>query len=165
MTKKQSSKIPRKPGPRTEYSPRVRVIAPKSGDGLAQQSFKDQCDINNILKRHQAGDVLYHVKDTPPQYMEVEPMDYREALQLAKDVQDRFDSLPSNLRSKYENDPELFLADLQRQQTEEKTSQNTADTQETQSGSDEPGSVDTRPTPSTGNASAASEPQSTSDAL
>ena len=41
------------------------IFAPEYKDGRTKQSFKDQCDINKILKRAQVKGGLAHVQKYP----------------------------------------------------------------------------------------------------
>jgi len=158
----------KKPAPRTEYSPRVRVTAQKGGPSLTQQSFKKDCDINSILARHQAGDILTHVNPAQPHYGEANPLDYRQAMTLVAQVKQEFMALPGTERAAYQNNPELYLADLERKAEELRA--NPEDAPPSASVSAEPGIGGTNPesprptvpagahSEEGGNASAASAP-------
>lgn len=135
-----------KPKPRTEYSERVRVLAPESGESLTHQSFAQHSDINYIVKRHQAGETMFNLAKKPPVYMDVHPMDYREALELARQVEERFMELPARERSRLENNPERFLAELERLQAEAETSQSAAEQQDS-TRQRAPGDADASPSP------------------
>lgn len=96
---------------RGPYSPRLRVGLEFEGqESKTHQSFKDQCDINNIVRRHAQGDVLHHVNTRPGRFLDVTPMDFREAMQTVVEVREAFDGLSAQERSEYANDPETYLA-------------------------------------------------------
>jgi phage internal scaffolding protein len=76
---------------------------------MAQQHFKDECDINSIMKRYTQTGLL-------PQssreffYGDVsEQLDYRQALDFLNNAQDNFDALPAVLRKRFDNDPGQLL--------------------------------------------------------
>lgn len=75
-----------------------------------KQSFKDECDINNIMKRfHQTG-LVSHVNKYQGSYEDVSRgYDYRESLEVLKRAQEAFGSLPSKIRYRFHNDPGEFL--------------------------------------------------------
>lgn len=84
---------------------------------LAQQHFKEECDINNIIARYEQTGVL--VDPTLPgrnfefgDYSAVQ--DYQDSLNYVIEAREMFDSLPSKLRERFNYDPSKllqFLAD------------------------------------------------------
>lgn len=90
-------------------SRRVQLIC--EDPSLTHQSFKAECDIRNIMKRYKKTGVLTHVTSMSPQYYDASVVpDYQEALNLIIQAQESFDSLPSELRKRFGNDPAQFLA-------------------------------------------------------
>lgn len=78
---------------------------------LTHQSFKAECDIRNIMKRYTKTGVLTHVNSMSPQYLDASVVpDYQESLNLIISAQETFDSLPSTLRKRFNNDPLEFLS-------------------------------------------------------
>lgn len=77
---------------------------------LTQQQFKEQCDINNIIKHYtQTGELPLSKK--VGQFLDVSNVqDYHTALQTVFEAQHAFDALPSSIRSRFENDPNQLLA-------------------------------------------------------
>ena len=77
---------------------------------LTQQQFKEQCDINNIIKHYtQTGELPLSKK--VGQFLDVSNVqDYQSALHTVFEAQAAFDSLPSNVRAKFENDPNQLVA-------------------------------------------------------
>ena len=77
---------------------------------MAKQSFKNDCDIHHILKRYDKSGVLDHVNDSKARYGDfVNVDDYHASLDKVMRSEELFDSLPSKVRSKFENDPGQFL--------------------------------------------------------
>lgn len=88
---------------------------PRSGlvceDGTrTKQSFKEECDINNIVRKFQAdGQLPYNVKENP-QYGDYSAVpSYQEAMNIVRDAEDRFNALPAMLRKRFDNDPGQFI--------------------------------------------------------
>jgi phage internal scaffolding protein len=74
-----------------------------------QQSFRDECDINNILRQFNVTGQL-PVGSVQPQYGDFSGItDYQSALNAVMAAQDSFLALPAKVRSKFDNDPALFV--------------------------------------------------------
>lgn len=81
-----------------------------------KQSFKDECDINNIIKSYSQTGQIRHINAKAAQgtYEDLpEPMDLQEALNTVRDANTAFASLPSQVRDRFQNDPGQFLAFMQ----------------------------------------------------
>lgn len=80
------------------------------GPGRTKKNFAPECDINNILQKYSTG-VLPVGNKVLPKFDDVSNVpDYQQALNAVNDAQARFAALPSNVRSRFENNPALFLA-------------------------------------------------------
>lgn len=77
---------------------------------LAQQSFRDETDINNILERFNITGELPGGQ-TQPQYGDFleSPVDYKQALDVVKGAQSAFNALPAALRARFDNDATKFV--------------------------------------------------------
>ena len=76
---------------------------------LAQQQFRAECDINNILKQFNVTGEL-PIGSVQPQYGDFSGItDYQSALNAVIAAQDSFLALPAELRAKFDNDPALFV--------------------------------------------------------
>lgn len=81
---------------------------------MAQQHFKDECDINWIMDRYTKTGLL---PENRPDFFYGDVSDgltYQEALDFLNTAQGDFDSLPAKLRKRFDNDPGQlldFLAD------------------------------------------------------
>jgi len=76
---------------------------------LAQQHFKDECDINNILRQFNITGLL---PESPlsPRYGDFTGIgDYHTALNRVIAAQDEFDSLPAQIRARFNNDPQELI--------------------------------------------------------
>lgn len=98
---------------RSRYSPRVRVQFDFLEPSRTQQHFKDECDIDRILKKYsQTGflvDPLAPRRD--PLFGDFsESMSFMEAQTRIARVREAFDSLPSQIRDRFANDPYRLLA-------------------------------------------------------
>lgn len=99
---------------RNRFSPRVPVrILFNDTDRKAKQSFKDECDINNIMRRFQRTGVLTHVAKYSPMYGDFPAMDYRESMDRLIEADRMFSELPAKLRKRFHNSPQEFLEFVQ----------------------------------------------------
>lgn len=70
------------------------------GPSMTQQHFKDECDINNIIRSYRAVE--------PPSggvFGDFTVTDLQAAYELSDSVHERFMSLPSDIRQKFNNNP------------------------------------------------------------
>ena len=104
---------------RTQYNYDTNAASNESGlhcedASLTQQHFKDETDINNILRQFNITGLL---PDQPlsPRYGDFTGIgDYHGALNAVIAAEDQFMALPATLRARFENDPAQlidFLAD------------------------------------------------------
>lgn len=89
---------------------RKRVSIDCSEGGMTHQSFRDECDIRNIMKKYKKTGIVSHVSSLQPMYGDFsDPLDYRESLNAVIEAQESFDSLPAELRKRFNNDPGSLL--------------------------------------------------------
>lgn len=81
-----------------------------SDNGRTQQHFKDECDINFIVDRWVKTGVLTHVSHAEAVVGDFDgPEDYQEAVERVFKAQESFQALPSEIRSRFANDPALLM--------------------------------------------------------
>ena len=94
---------------RSAYDPHKKYVFKTVGDSLTQQHFKEECDVINIIKKHDRNGIIEHVQRGKARYGDFsEVADYREALDLVRDAQQEFMTIPSDIRKKFDNDPGKF---------------------------------------------------------
>lgn len=91
-----------------DYEPRQHGLLCEDKT-LTQQNFKDDADINIIIKRMGVGITPPFNARIPMQGDFTEVTDFRGALHLTMEAQHAFDQLPAQIRSRFENDPAQFL--------------------------------------------------------
>lgn len=72
------------------------------GVSMTQQHFKDECDINNILKSYRGK---IPASEEPAFFMDCTVTDLQSAYEIAEDIGARFDSLDSEVRARFNNNP------------------------------------------------------------
>lgn len=94
---------------------RHRVQITFRNTGGANQSFKDEADINSIMAKYRQSGTIEHMNQRMPQYGDFDTVeDYQSAMNRVLDAQSHFAGLPSNIRDRMSNDPAnlmRFMAD------------------------------------------------------
>jgi phage internal scaffolding protein len=99
---------------RTPYNYDVDKVSDETGltcsdPSLAQQNFKEECDINHIVKQFGLTGELPG-QTLSPQYGDFTGvLDYHSAVNAVLAAQDEFMELPAQLRSRFENDPAKLI--------------------------------------------------------
>ena len=118
----EKKEIYKRPYIRDAYSKRVSVKARNSGESKTHQSFKDECDINNIVKRYARGEKIPEAQGTPHYIESPIRMDLHAALNVSKQVQQLYESQTTpNQRSEYGSNAFAWLADQISEETEQKS--------------------------------------------
>nr|QJB19298.1 MAG: internal scaffolding protein [Microvirus sp.] len=95
---------------KTQYNYDTNAASDESGvaceePSLAQQHFKDECDINNILRQFNITGQL-PTSPLQPRYGDFTGIyDYHSALNSVIAAEDGFMALPADIRSRFLNDP------------------------------------------------------------
>lgn len=77
-----------------------------------KQSFKAECDINNILKQYSVTGQIAHINQKAAQgaYVDLpDPLDFQESIELIRLAESSFSTLPAKVRDRFGNDPAEFL--------------------------------------------------------
>lgn len=78
-----------------------------------KQSFKDECDINNILAQYRQTGMIRHVQANAALgvYADLpDALDFQESMNLVLAAEQSFMSLPAKVRDRFQNNPAEFLA-------------------------------------------------------
>ncbi|NTW98997.1 MAG: scaffolding protein [Geobacteraceae bacterium] len=88
---------------------KIRTIFTKPS--MAVPYEKESCDINRIMNKYQKTGLIDHVSRYQGRYGDFASVpDYQTAMHVVIAANEAFDSLPSNLRDRFNNDPEKFFA-------------------------------------------------------
>jgi phage internal scaffolding protein len=94
---------------RTAYMSQLRVSFETTGDSRTKQNFKNECDVNNILKNYNKTGVMPE-NFNPGEYRDLDGTDYQEYMQTVASANSMFEELPSALRKRFKNDPAQLLS-------------------------------------------------------
>lgn len=101
--------MPKKKKETRALRPVVGIDCSKDID-RTKQSMKDECDVNAIIGRFAKTGLLTPVRTDPGIYLDVSEMgDYKESLAQVELANGMFMKLPAVVRSKFDNDPAVFL--------------------------------------------------------
>ena len=91
---------------------RERVQTDVSGPSLTKQVYAAECDINNIMRKYERTGLLQHVNQYEGQYGDFTetPASYHEAMNIVVAADEMFQTVPSQIRARFGNDPGAFLA-------------------------------------------------------
>ena len=87
---------------------RPTFIDPKS---MTDQSCKDECDINMIMRKYEKTKTVTHLNTYEGEYGNfIGAADYHAAQNMMASANQMFSSLPSKIRDRFNNNPAEFLA-------------------------------------------------------
>lgn len=96
---------------RKRFDPSVKVRKKFPEQGRTKQQFKDECDINNILRRYEKTGALPNMIKSNPVYGDFSNVaDFQDSLELVRFAEEQFAGLSAKLRRRFNNDPAEFLA-------------------------------------------------------
>jgi phage internal scaffolding protein len=90
------------------HGPTKRVTL-DTGKGLTEQSHKDECDINFILRDYQRTGFMKHAKEHQGKYDDISVQDFQEAMFIVANANSMFAELPGQVRKRFDNNPSHFL--------------------------------------------------------
>lgn len=88
---------------------REAVQIDAGGESRTKQSFKKECDINQIMAKYQKTGAITHFNKHQQNYGMADGQTFQEAMNLVCEAQEMFNDLPSSIRSRFGNDPAAFL--------------------------------------------------------
>jgi len=106
---------------RTPYNYDVDKVSDETGltcpePTLAQQNFKDECDINHIVRQFGLTGELPG-QTISPQYGDFTGvLDYHSAVNAVLAAQDEFMELPAQMRARFDNDPAKLIDFLDKEE-------------------------------------------------
>jgi len=100
--------------------PHLRPTVGPFNDGRTKSEFAKSCDLKQRIKVYQERGVLPGMRPPPGPQNDIDltdyPDTYHDALSLVARVGQHFANLPSEVRTKFHNDPKLYLADMEARQ-------------------------------------------------
>jgi len=99
---------------KTFSSPRQKVgLSCADSESVTQQHFKEECDINTIVKRYSQTGLITHVNKSQPNYGYATSQSFTEAMHMVATATEEFEKLPSEIRAHFDNDTAKYLDAIQ----------------------------------------------------
>lgn len=98
--------------PDPKNNKRMRSVIFCSQDEKTEQSSKDACDVNKIIKDYTKTGLIQHAKEYQGTYDDVPAMDFQEAMLKITSAQQMYDALPGKVRANFAG-PGAFLEFVQ----------------------------------------------------
>lgn len=96
---------------RSAFNHAKRVVKKFSLPSMTKQSFTDECNIHNILRKYQATGLIEHQNRFAGDYGDyINVQDYQASLNAVNEARATFEALPANVRARCNNDPAVFLS-------------------------------------------------------
>lgn len=106
--KQQQVDTDQRPYVRHHYE-RVRLPTHNGSETRTKQSFKDDCDINLIVKRHASTGLWSHLANRTPLYGDfTQATELQDAIEKVNAAEDEFFVLPAAVRAACNNNPVQF---------------------------------------------------------
>jgi phage internal scaffolding protein len=95
---------------RTHYSPQVRVTFETKGESLTEQQFAEESQIINKIRKYDSQGFFDSINRNPAQYNDfTQVRDLADAIDQIEQARDAFQTIPSDVRKKFNNSPSEFF--------------------------------------------------------
>jgi len=95
---------------KTAYGDRNRSGFQTQGESLTQQSHAAAADVRNIIRQYDRTGLIANVNKGIAQYGDYSEInEYAEALNMVRDANESFATLPSDIREQFNNNAGLFF--------------------------------------------------------
>ncbi|MDC3347583.1 hypothetical protein OAW32_03265 [bacterium] len=95
---------------KTAYGDRVRKGYQTTGESLTQQSHAAAADVRNIIKQYDRTGLIANVNKGIAQYGDYSEInEYAEALNMVREANESFATIPSHIREQFNNNAGLFF--------------------------------------------------------
>lgn len=108
---------------RSAYSPKAAIQLVCLTKGRTKQSFKDECDINTIIRRFLRTGVMDFTAKNERRYGDCTGLEYTQAMQKVAAAKSLFNELPGRIRARFDNEPALFLDFVQDERNREEATE------------------------------------------
>lgn len=93
---------------RANGSKRVRTV--NDLPTRTQQHLKEKVNVNSIIAKYRKTGLIDHVRKNPGVYLELTELpDYQTAMETIVRAQSTFETIPANLRLRFNNDPKMLI--------------------------------------------------------
>lgn len=93
----------------TQTGKRNRVSTNNQEDSLTSQEFKDECDVNYVLRHGVSERMAQALEKWQPKYADISSIDFIGSLNNVKEAQSAFEELPAQTRDLFDDNPQAFI--------------------------------------------------------
>lgn len=86
-----------------------RTLEDGSPAYVTEQAHKQQCDINEIIRKYDRTGLIMHTVKFEHKYGDATGTDFKTALDMVTGAQAMFDELPLHVKKRFKNSPEEYL--------------------------------------------------------
>lgn len=94
---------------RSSYIPHDRVTQDDDGELLTRQEFRDECDVNVLMRKYEQSGFLPQSGGTPQFGDFADLPDFMTAQNTIRVANEAFAMLPARVRAEFDNDPAAFV--------------------------------------------------------
>lgn len=95
---------------RTHYSPQLRVTFETEGESLTEQQFAEESLMINKIRKYDSQGFFDSINRNPAQFNDfTQVRDLADAIDQIEDARDAFQSIPADVRKKFNNSPSEFF--------------------------------------------------------
>jgi phage internal scaffolding protein len=95
---------------RTHYSPQLRVTFETQGESLTEQQFAEESQILNKIRKYDSQGFFDTINRNPAHYNDfTQVRDLADAIDQIEEARDAFQTIPSDIRKKFNNSPSEFF--------------------------------------------------------
>ena len=86
-----------------------RVSLVLNGESKVEQSHRDECNINSIISKYHRTGLITHLNSKPTYGDFTNSVDFHQTQNRLINAENEFMELPSDIRTRFHNDPGSFL--------------------------------------------------------
>lgn len=88
---------------------RKKIVSTFTEPSKTQQHFKDECDVNRIVKKYAGTGIIEHVRSGIPRYVDCSNQTFAEAQMVIAETRSHFERLPADIRKAFDNNAANYV--------------------------------------------------------
>ncbi len=77
---------------------------------ITEQAHREQCDVNQIIRKYDKNGLIQHVSNFEASYGDVSGIEFKKAQDQVINAKKMFNKLPSEIRKRFSNNPQELLS-------------------------------------------------------
>ncbi len=105
---------------RKKYEPTESTAQNTDSKSLTQQQFQAECDVNTIMAKYRKTNMITHLNNRQGNYGDfTNAQEYQDSLNRIQEAQEAFESIPAEVRFRFNNDPARLIDFLSKPENNE----------------------------------------------